>query len=247
MGTFKREYNGDIIIDLEKEKKKYMSYHDIPFSFMILLFSIISCYVFVCFIIFTQCYRQYCYVIQHGNSLFLEFVVFVVTTILLMINTALTYWICSKLIRKGLSMTNKTFSVNILRDLMSQVFINKRDKNFVLLGEYLDPKRSTERVIVFSGLPTQFEAFESKEQFKDELEYQAFKEVSQYDGFTINDAEQYYNQIVSLNEARQSQAKIKRQKEIMELQSTIRDHRGLGCQNELNQRFRDALDDLEHD
>ena len=59
--------------------------------------------------------------------------------------------------------------------------------------------------------------------------------------------EQYYNQIVSLNEARKKQAKIKRQKEIMELQTMIRDHRGLGRQDALNQRFKQAFVDLEKD
>lgn len=250
MGKFKREYHGEIIVNLEEEKKKYMGYFDIPFSFMILMFSIISCYVFFCFIIFAQCFKQYMYVSTHHESSFLlQFMVLVGTFILIVIITILTYWICSKLIRKGLSMTiaSKTFSVNILRDLMSQVFVNKRDKNFVLLGEFLDPKRSTEDIVVFSGLPTQFEEFESKNQFKDDIEYQAFKEVSKLDGFTREEAEQYYNQIMSLNEARKTQAKIKRQKEIIELQSIVRDHRGLGRQDALNQRFKQAFVDLEKD
>ena len=115
-----------------------------------------------------------------------------------------------------------------------------------MLGEYLDPSQSTQDKLVFTGLPEGYVELDGFD-FNDETEYEAFKDVSKLDLFSKKESKQYYDQVVRLEQAKQEQAEVERQKQYINLKQTIRENRGFGYSNELNQRFRQAVDDLENE
>ena len=257
MSKINKNENGDVIVDLNKERFDYIDIGQkrLPYSqlrglgvfFLIyivcitVLYELMLCVGFIPLIISSipSIFRSYLLILIPVDFCVMGFVVYI------------NYKLCKMIVHyfaKKLDVTYKVYDLyaKITHDFMNIVLINPYAQSFVLLGEYLDPSQSTQDKLVFTGLPEGYVELDGFD-FNDETEYEAFKDVSKLDLFSKKESKQYYDQVVRLEQAKQEQAEVERQKQYINLKQTIRENRGFGYSNELNQRFRQAVDDLENE
>lgn len=255
MSKINKNENGDVIVNLSKERLNYIDQKRLPYSklrslcalfliYMICitaLYELMLCVGFIPLIISSipSIFRSYLLILIPVDFCVMGFVVYI------------NYKLCKLIFRhlmKKLDVTYKVYDLyaKITHDFMNIVLINPYEQSFVLLGEYLDPSQSTQDKLVFTGLPEEYVELDDFD-FNDETEYEAFKDVSKLDLFSKKESKQYYDQVVRLEQAKQEQAEVERQKQYINLKQTIRENRGPGYPIELNQRFRQVVDDLENE
>lgn len=248
MSKINKNENGDVIVNLNAERFSYIdqkrpSYSQfralIAFILIYMVWMLALCELLICISFISS-------IFDHYSLIFIP-LVFCVIGFVIYINYKLSKLIVRHVAKK-LDVTYKVYDLytKITHDFMNIVLINPYAQSFVLLGEYLDPSQSTQDKLVFTGLPEGYVQLDDFD-FNDETEYEAFKDVSKLDLFSKKETKQYYDQIVRLEQAKQEQAEVERQKQYINLKQTIRENRGSGYSNELNRRFRQAVDDLENE
>ena len=250
MNKINKDENGDVIVDLSKERLNYIDQKRPPYPypklkslcafFLIYMICITTLYeLMLCVGFIPLIFRHYSLILIPVDFCVMGFVIYI------------NYKLCKLILRhliKKLDITYKVYDLyaKITHDFMNIVLINPYEQSFVLLGEYLDPSQSTQDKLVFTGLPEGYVQLDDFD-FNDETEYEAFKDVSKLDLFSKKESKQYYDQVVRLEQAKQEQAEVERQKQYINLKQIIRENRGSGNPVELNRRFRQAVDDLENE
>ena len=248
MSKINRDENGDVIVNLNAERFSYIdqkrpSYSQlralIGFILIYMVWMLALCELLICISFISSIFDHYSLILIPLDFCVLGFVIY--------INYKLSKLIVRHVAKK-LDVTYKVYDlyIKITHDFMNIVLINPYAQSFVLLGEYLDPSQSTQDKLVFTGLPEGYVLLDDFD-FDDDTEYQAFKDVSKLDLFSKKESKQYYDQIVRLEQAKQEQAEVERQKQYINLKQIIRENRGSGYPVELNRRFRQTIDDLDNE
>lgn len=248
MSKINKNENGDVIVNLNAERFSYIDNKCSPYSqlraligfiLIYMVWMLALCELLICISFISSIFDHYSLILIPLDFCVIGFVIY--------INYKLSKLIVRHVAKK-LDVTYKVYDLyaKITHDFMNIVLINPYAQSFVLLGEYLDPSQSTQDKLVFTGLPEGYVELDDFD-FNDETEYEAFKDVSKLDLFSKKESKQYYDQVVRLEQAKQEQAEVERQKEYINLKQTIRENRGSGYSNELNRRFRQAVDDLENE
>lgn len=251
MNKFNRDDNGDIIVNLVKERSRYLDQQQFTFIQLRFVIGLMLLYFVALTCVFEMTIgTAFVGWLFDGNSILVSVIGTIASLVVIMLvlyaNFKLGKWII-RYFMMGIKITYKVYDLHakMTHDIMNTVFVHRYDNTFVLLGEYLDPVRSTGDKLVFSGMPDGFNKL-SRDSFEDETEYQAMVEVSKLDLFSKEQTDNYYDQIVDLEYAKEQQAEIKRQKQLIDMKQTIRDNRGTGHPALLERRFEQAVNDLDN-
>ena len=248
MSKINKDENGDVIVNLNAERFSYIDNKCSPYSqlraligfiLIYMVWMLALCELLICISFISSIFDHYSLILIPLDFCVIGFVIY--------INYKLSKLIVRHVAKK-LDVTYKVYDLytKITHDFMNIVLINPYAQSFVLLGEYLDPSQSTQDKLVFTGLPEGYVLLDNFD-FDDDTEYQAFKDVSKLDLFSKKESKQYYDQIVRLEQAKQEQAEVERQKQYINLKQIIRENRGSGYPVELNRRFRQTIDDLDNE
>lgn len=248
MSKINKDENGDVIVNLNAERFSYIDNKCSPYSqlhaligfiLIYMVWMLALCELLICISFISSIFDHYSLILIPLDFCVIGFVIY--------INYKLSKLIVRHVAKK-LDVTYKVYDLytKITHDFMNIVLINPYAQSFVLLGEYLDPSQSTQDKLVFTGLPEGYVLLDDFD-FDDDTEYQAFKDVSKLDLFSKKESKQYYDQIVRLEQAKQEQAEVERQKQYINLKQIIRENRGSGYPVELNRRFRQTIDDLDNE